>query len=270
MTTTTRYPVTRIPFHPSSTNNASSDLQSFKKLYAYACSPQSFLSYSIDKIPRRNSFSENKNGIIGIILQEFANWLNLLHNIFKFHFREIELYSKHIRSPLSLFEFLTSLEYLPTEMKRRWCTITRKKFHDGNNIEAKIYITRIACNSRTAFQTFEIFSTHFRRGIFTFHEGGGGDRGIALHGVKRYPQRRFRYVYIYIYMYQACYNLGMRGGKDEFAIHVPRGVFGAGFESQIPRKVVSPSPGFVEGRPLIWKLHATSPRNAFKFDHSIY
>lgn len=117
----------------------------------------------------------------------------------------------------------------------------------SQNIHIYVY-TRIACNSQRAF---EIFSTHFRRGIFTFHEGRGGGECIALHAVKRYPQRFVSYIYVY----KVSYNLGMRGGKDEFAIHVPRGVFGADSSRKFLAK--SSPPGFVKRRPLIWKLHAT-------------
>lgn len=55
-------------------------------------------------------------------------------------------------------------------------------------------------------------------------------------------------------------------GKDEFAIHVPRGVFGVDSSRKFLAK--SSPPGFVKRRPLIWKLHATSFQNAFKFDHA--
>lgn len=118
----------------------------------------------------------------------------------------------------------------------------------SQNIHIYIY-TRIACNSQ---RVFEIFSTHFRRGIFTFHEGREGGR---VYCVARSKKISSEIRFIYIYVYKVSYNLGMRGGKDEFAIHVPRGVFGADSSRKFLAK--SSPPGFVKRRPLIWKLHAT-------------
>lgn len=135
-------------------------------------------------------------------------------------------------------------------MKRRCCH-RGKKFHDGNNIEPK-YTYICIHESRVILKEPLKFSARiFEEGFSLSTKGGEGGECIALHAVKRYPQRFVSYIYVY----KVSYNLGMRGGKDEFAIHVPRGVFGADSSRKFLAK--SSPPGFVKRRPLIWKLHAT-------------